>query len=41
MVADERRDKIMSWDRDWNAFNKEIIDQFRANGGQVLAGDIL
>ena len=25
----------MSWDRDWNAFNKEVIEQFRANGGQV------
>ena len=25
----------MSWDRDWNAFNKDVIEQFRANGGQV------
>ena len=25
----------MSWDRDWNAFNKDVIAQFRANGGQV------
>jgi len=25
----------MSWDRDWNAFNKDVIKQFRANGGQV------
>lgn len=25
----------MSWDRDWNAFNKEVIEQFRANGGQI------
>jgi deazaflavin-dependent oxidoreductase (nitroreductase family) len=25
----------MSWDRDWNAFNAGVIEQFRANGGQV------
>ena len=25
----------MSWDRDWNAFNKDVIAQFRATGGQV------
>lgn len=25
----------MSYDRDWNAFNKDVIVQFRANGGQV------
>jgi deazaflavin-dependent oxidoreductase (nitroreductase family) len=25
----------MSWNRDWNAFNKDVIEQFRANGGQV------
>ena len=25
----------MSWDRDWNAFNKDVIAQFRAHGGQV------
>ena len=25
----------MSYDRDWNAFNKGVIEQFRANGGQV------
>lgn len=25
----------MSWNRDWHAFNKDIIEQFRANDGQV------
>ena len=25
----------MSYNRDWNAFNKDVIEQFRANGGQV------
>lgn len=25
----------MSWNRDWNAFNKDVIEQFRANDGQV------
>jgi deazaflavin-dependent oxidoreductase (nitroreductase family) len=25
----------MSWDRDWNAFNAGVIEQFRANSGQV------
>ena len=25
----------MSYNRDWNAFNKDVIVQFRANGGQV------
>jgi deazaflavin-dependent oxidoreductase (nitroreductase family) len=25
----------MSYNRDWNAFNKDVIAQFRANGGQV------
>jgi len=25
----------MSWNRDWNAFNKDVIEQFRANGGRV------
>src|SRR6266487_1565254 len=25
----------MSWNHDWNAFNKSVVEQFRANGGQV------
>jgi deazaflavin-dependent oxidoreductase (nitroreductase family) len=25
----------MSYNRDWNAFNKDVIEQFRANAGQV------
>jgi deazaflavin-dependent oxidoreductase (nitroreductase family) len=25
----------MAWDRDWNAFNKDVIEQFRAQGGHV------
>jgi len=25
----------MSWNHDWNAFNKGVVEQFRANGGQV------
>lgn len=25
----------MSYNRDWNAFNKGVIEQFRANNGQV------
>lgn len=25
----------MSYNRDWNAFNKDVIEQFRANGGDV------
>jgi deazaflavin-dependent oxidoreductase (nitroreductase family) len=25
----------MSWDRDWDAFNAGVIEQFRANGGQI------
>jgi deazaflavin-dependent oxidoreductase (nitroreductase family) len=25
----------MSYNRDWNAFNKDVIVQFRANGGRV------
>ena len=25
----------MSYNRDWNAFNKDVIAQFRANGGHV------
>lgn len=25
----------MGWQRDWTAFNKDVIDQFRANGGHV------
>jgi deazaflavin-dependent oxidoreductase (nitroreductase family) len=25
----------MSWDRDWEAFNKGVVEQFRAHGGQV------
>ncbi len=25
----------MSYNRDWDAFNKDVIVQFRANGGQV------
>ena len=25
----------MSYNRDWNAFNKGVIEQFRANGGQI------
>src|SRR5215216_1192372 len=25
----------MSYNRDWEAFNKDVIEQFRANGGQV------
>jgi len=25
----------MAWDRDWNAFNKEVIEQFRAHDGHV------
>jgi deazaflavin-dependent oxidoreductase (nitroreductase family) len=25
----------MSYNRDWNAFNKDVIVEFRANGGQV------
>ena len=25
----------MSSNRDWNAYNKNVIEQFRANGGQV------
>ncbi len=25
----------MAWDRDWNAVNKVVIEQFRAHGGQV------
>ena len=25
----------MSSNRDWNAFNKDVIEQFRANGGRV------
>jgi len=25
----------MSWNRDWHAFNKDVIEQFRANGGQI------
>jgi deazaflavin-dependent oxidoreductase (nitroreductase family) len=25
----------VSYNRDWNAFNKDVIEQFRANGGQV------
>src|SRR5690349_12565335 len=29
------RGAVMSWNRDWHAFNKDVIEQFRANGGQV------
>ncbi len=25
----------MSWNRDWNAFSKGVVEQFRANGGQI------
>ena len=25
----------MAWDRDWNAFNKDVIEQFRAHDGHV------
>jgi deazaflavin-dependent oxidoreductase (nitroreductase family) len=25
----------MSWNRDWNEFNKGVVEQFRANGGQI------
>lgn len=25
----------MSWNRDWDAFNKDVIVQFREHGGQV------
>ena len=25
----------MSWNRDWDEFNKGVVEQFRANGGQV------
>jgi deazaflavin-dependent oxidoreductase (nitroreductase family) len=25
----------MSWNRDWEAFNKGVVEQFRANGGQL------
>jgi deazaflavin-dependent oxidoreductase (nitroreductase family) len=25
----------MSWDRDWDAFNKGVVEQFRANRGHV------
>src|SRR3954468_22621137 len=25
----------MSWNRDWDAFNKDVIEQFRANAGQI------
>jgi hypothetical protein len=25
----------MSWKRDWQVFNKDVIEQFRTNGGQV------
>jgi deazaflavin-dependent oxidoreductase (nitroreductase family) len=27
----------MSWNRDWNEFNKGVVEQFRANGGQIPA----
>jgi hypothetical protein len=30
-----KRKSVMSQKRDWNAFNKDVIEQFRANGGQV------
>src|SRR5215211_123557 len=29
------RGTTMSYNRDWDAFNREVIAQFRANGGQV------
>jgi deazaflavin-dependent oxidoreductase (nitroreductase family) len=25
----------MSWNRDWDAFNKGVVEQFHANGGQI------
>jgi deazaflavin-dependent oxidoreductase (nitroreductase family) len=25
----------MSWNRDWDAFNEGVVEQFRANGGQI------
>ena len=25
----------MAWNRDWQAFNKDVIEQFRAHGGHV------